>query len=60
MFRLAPLGEVISPAIPVIGLWMLEVVNRAALRGMQIGLGIGGIYTAIRTWLGMERAATGV
>lgn len=60
MFRLAPIGEVISPAIPPAGLWLLEVVTRAANRGMQIGLGIGGVYTAIRTWLGMEKKALGV
>jgi hypothetical protein len=60
MFELAPIGEVISPVIPPAGLWLLEVLTRAANRGMQIGLGVGGVYTAIRTWLGMERRALGV
>jgi hypothetical protein len=60
MFRLAPIGEVISPVIPQIGAWLLNPFARASHRGMQIGLGIGGVYTAIRTYLGRERRALGL
>ena len=59
MLGRVPIGQMISPAIPTISSWMIDVPNTAGMRGIQLGAGLGGIATALRVLLGIERGHLG-
>jgi len=55
----APIGQIISPVIPQISLWILNIPNNAAARGMTIGTGIGTVALGVRILIGRERIGAG-
>lgn len=53
------IGKLIWSEIPGIRQWILAWPNTAGMRGIQIGAALGGISTALRVLLGIERAHLG-
>jgi hypothetical protein len=58
MLRVIPTGPLVDP-INQIGSWMLMVPNLAAKRAILIGVGLGGVATALKIVLGIERSYLG-
>jgi hypothetical protein len=56
MLGRAPIGDVISPLLPQWTSWLMSIPNTAGMRGIQIGATLGGIATALRVMVGIERA----
>ena len=60
MLGRVPLGTVLlGDWIGDAATWILEVPNSAGMRGIQIGAALGGIATALRIMLGIERSHLG-
>ncbi|MGE5579333.1 MAG: hypothetical protein ACM3WU_04735 [Bacillota bacterium] len=58
MLGRVPLGAMLlggNPAMGKMADWLLNVPNSAGMRGIQIGACLGGIATALRIMLGIER-----
>ncbi len=55
MIGIIPLGYYIHPKISELALWILNVPNLAAKRGIMIGVGLGMIATSLKIILGIER-----
>jgi hypothetical protein len=53
------LGGMIHPSIPVMAQWILDWPNTAGMRGIGIGAALGGIATALRVMVGIERGHLG-
>jgi hypothetical protein len=62
------IGQAITNAIPNEGLtanlrvenmanWILKKVNSPAIMAIDFGLGVGGLATALRLWLSLERGS---
>jgi len=58
MIRFVPLGP-ISDLVSNLSSWILKVPNMAAKRAIFIGVGLGGVATAIKILLGIERGYMG-
>jgi hypothetical protein len=58
MLRVIPTGPLVDP-LNQIGSWMLMVPNLAAKRAILIGVGLGGVATALKIVLGIERSYLG-
>ena len=58
MLRLIPLGS-ISGFNQTVASWILTVPNMAAKRAIAMGIGLGGIATALKVILGIERSYMG-
>jgi hypothetical protein len=58
MLRLIPLGSV-SGLNQNVASWILTVPNMAAKRAIAMGIGLGGIATALKVVLGIERSYMG-
>ncbi len=56
MIGSVPLGDLISPALPAWRAWLMRIAQTAGFRGITIGAGLGGLATAFRIFLGIERA----
>lgn len=56
----APIGALIWSKFPVIGTWLLNVVNMTGQRGIAIGVAIGGFATSMRVLLGFDRGHLGI
>jgi len=54
-----PIGAAIWPGFPVIGKWLMNIPNTAAMRAITMGAALGGSATAIRIFLGLERSYLG-
>lgn len=62
MLGRVPLGRMLlggHPALTQMADWILSVPNSAGMRGIQIGACLGGIATALRIALGIERGHLG-
>ncbi|HDM90153.1 MAG: hypothetical protein J7L74_03930 [Candidatus Hydrothermae bacterium] len=55
MIGIIPLGYYIHPKISDFALWILNVPNLAAKRGIMIGVGLGMMATSLKIILGIER-----
>lgn len=58
MLGRVPLGAMLlggNPAMGKMADWLLNVPNSAGMRGIQIGACLGGLATALRIMLGIER-----
>lgn len=55
----APIGELIWSKFPVIGNWLLTVINMTGQRGIAIGVAIGAFATSMRILLGFDRGHLG-
>ncbi len=58
MLRLIPLGFLSGPNQWAVN-WILTVPNMAAKRAIAMGIGLGGIATALKVVLGIERSYMG-
>jgi hypothetical protein len=56
----APIGALIWNKFPVIGNWLLTVINMTGQRGITIGVAIGGFATSMRVLLGFDRGHLGI
>lgn len=59
LFMTAPIGTAIWPGFKDIGIWIQMVPNKAAIRGILIGVALGTIVLAFRTLLGRETGYLG-
>lgn len=55
----APIAEQTWDKFPVIGNWLLTVINTTGQRGIAIGVAIGGFATSLRILLGFDRGHLG-
>lgn len=56
----APIAEQFWNQFPVIGKWLLTVINTTGQRGIAIGVAIGGFATSLRILLGFDRGHLGL
>ncbi len=56
----APIAEQLWNQFPVIGSWLLTVINTTGQRGIAIGVAIGGFATSLRILLGFDRGHLGI
>ncbi len=59
MLGQVPLGHAISPAIPEVSQWIMEVPNTAAKRGIELGITLGMLATLLKILAGIERSWLG-
>ena len=59
LFMSAPIGNVIWPGFTDIGTWIQMVPNKAAIRGILIGVALGTIVLSYRTLIGREKGYLG-
>ncbi len=62
MLGRVPLGRMLlggHPALSQMADWILKVPNSAGMRGIQVGACLGGLATALRIALGIERGHLG-
>lgn len=55
MLGRAPIGDLISPALPDLTNWLQDIPNTAGMRGIMIGATLGAVATALRVIAGIER-----
>jgi hypothetical protein len=59
MLGVLPLGDAISHHLPAFAQWILDVPNAAGQRGIAFGIALGGLATALKIVLGIERSWLG-
>jgi hypothetical protein len=59
MIGLVPLGRALSPVLPELAEWIVDIPNNAGRRAIMIGAALGAIATALRVILGIERSHLG-
>ena len=56
MIGRVPIGAMLWDKLPAAADWILDIPNMAARRGVLLGIALGGIATALRIMLGIERS----
>jgi len=59
MLGQVPLGNQISPIIPQVSQWIMEVPNTAAKRAIELGITLGVLATFLKILAGIERSWLG-
>lgn len=59
MIGRVPIGDYLWSGMPDLVEWIMTVPNTAAMRGINIGIGLGAIATSIKIILGVERGYMG-
>jgi hypothetical protein len=59
MLGVLPIGDAISHHLPAFAQWILDVPNAAGQRGIAFGIALGGLATALKIVLGIERSWLG-
>ncbi len=59
MLGRVPIGGMISPKIPLISEWIMQVPNLAGQRAVMIGAAMGMVATSLRMIFGIERSYLG-
>ncbi len=59
MLGQVPLGYKLSPYIPEISQWIMEVPNTAAKRAIELGIALGILTTSLKIIIGVERSWLG-
>lgn len=59
MIGQVPVGDMISPRIPELSTWLMEIPNAAVKRGIFLGVSLGVVATSLRIIFGVERAYLG-
>lgn len=59
MLGLVPIGRQISPMLPEIQEWIVDIPNNAGRRAIMMGAALGAIATGLRVILGLERSHLG-
>jgi len=59
MLGRVPIGQMLSPYLPRISDWLMEVPNTAAKRGTMLGIVLGSLATSLRIIFGVERSYLG-
>ncbi len=54
-----PIGDMISPKLPELSTWLMEIPNAAVKRGIFLGVALGVVATSLRIIFGVERAYLG-
>ncbi len=54
-----PIGNLISPWIPEMSYWIMDIPNMAGQRGIIVTSAVGSIAMALRVFLGLERTHFG-
>jgi len=55
MIGFMPFGQYLGRWFPAFAEWIMLVPNMASKRGITFGIGLGGIATALKIILGIER-----
>jgi hypothetical protein len=59
LLKNAPIGAAIWPGFETIGDWIMRVIQTTGWRGVYVGIAIGTVSLAIRTWIGQETSWLG-
>lgn len=59
MLGRAPIGNIISPLLPKVSTWLMDIPTTAGQRGVIIGSALGAVATALRVMVGIERSYLG-
>jgi hypothetical protein len=59
LLKNAPIGAAIWPGFETIGDWIMRVIQTTGWRGVYVGIAIGTVALAVRTWIGQETSWLG-